>query len=688
MAMETPGIVTGTRVGDGARERPAPPQPLAAALWQRSGRVLITAANVGGFLALWQWAVATRRISELFVPRPTDIVAATIEMALNGQLWVHLGFSAQNFLIGFALSVAVGVPIGLAMGASKWIDTLLGPYVWSLYSAPRIALQPLFILWLGFTVESKVLLIFLSGVMPVLISSMAGVKTVDHSLIKAARVFGASRRQLYSRVILPFTVPFVMNGIRLGISRALVGLIVSEMFGSGKGMGYVIARRPADGCAGDVLDADDPGRGVGGARRPDELDRTAGRALAPGSPGLARPATSERLARGGLMKPTIRGPRPVLSRRRFLALLGAGSAVGLAAACSQAPAAQPTPTSAPKPAAQATTPPQPAAQPTAAPAATKPAAATLARPEMASFTYGMNNPNYLTQIVHFVALEKGYFKEVGFENIEVITGDEYLTGTVGGSLLLSQGDTDVAFAAYAKGEPIIWLACYRPKEYRILGVAKGINSAADLKGKQMSGGPPGSRNEYIMKNIVRRLGLDPEKDVEWVPVRGASDGRLQALVAGQIAGASIFPRHEKALLDAGGKILVKDFVDMPQEGMFAKAETVQKYPNLIVAYLAATLRARQWLVKDKETVARNKAEAIAIMEKHGFTVSEDFRALYETEMYQSPDGGFAPASMDQLVEESVAVGSLPKGFDWRKAVNLSLLHKAQAAVGLPENPKI
>lgn len=235
------GVAVG-QIPSGVRERPAPPDAPLVGLWRRFGQALITIVNVGGFLALWEWSVASGAIPALFVPRPTDALKAGLSLAANGQLWVHLSFSGQNFAIGFLLATLVGVPLGLAMGASKWVDILLGPYVWSLYATPRIALQPLFILWLGFSVESKVLLIFLSGVMPILISSMAGVKTVDQSLLRAARVFGANKFQLYQRVILPFTVPFIMTGLRLGVSRALVGLIVSEMFGSGKGIGYVISR--------------------------------------------------------------------------------------------------------------------------------------------------------------------------------------------------------------------------------------------------------------------------------------------------------------------------------------------------------------------------------------------------------------------------------------------------------------
>ena len=166
-------------------------------------------------------------------------------MVGGGHLWGNLSYSATNFAIGFALAAVAGTVLGLLMGASRLVETLLGPYVWALYAMPRIALLPLLILWLGFGAESKILLIFLSAVMPILITSMDGVKTVDQSLLRAARVFGASRTQMYTRVVLPFTLPFIMTGLRQGVGRGLIAMVVAEMFGSGRGIGFMIARSAA-----------------------------------------------------------------------------------------------------------------------------------------------------------------------------------------------------------------------------------------------------------------------------------------------------------------------------------------------------------------------------------------------------------------------------------------------------------
>jgi NitT/TauT family transport system permease protein len=199
-------------------------------------------ANIGGFFLLWEWVVRRIGISPVFLPSPSVILKAGAEIVGGGHLWGNLSYSATNFAIGFALAAVVGTILGLLMGASRLVETLLGPYVWALYAMPRIALL---ILWLGFGSESKILLIFLSAVMPVLITSMDGVKTVDQSLLRAARVFGASRTQMYMRVVLPFTLPFIMTGLRQGVGRGLIGMVVAEMFGSGRGVGFMIARSAA-----------------------------------------------------------------------------------------------------------------------------------------------------------------------------------------------------------------------------------------------------------------------------------------------------------------------------------------------------------------------------------------------------------------------------------------------------------
>jgi NitT/TauT family transport system permease protein len=148
----------------------------------------------------------------------------------------------RNLAIGLVIAIAIGVPAGLLMGGNRYVETVLSPYVWALASLPRIALVPLFILFLGFGVQMQITIIVLSAVFPIIINSWAGVKTTDKSLLAAAKVFGASRTELYLMVVLPYTLPFIISGIQQGIGRGLVGVIIAEIFGGSNGLGYLVSR--------------------------------------------------------------------------------------------------------------------------------------------------------------------------------------------------------------------------------------------------------------------------------------------------------------------------------------------------------------------------------------------------------------------------------------------------------------
>ena len=128
------------------------------------------------------------------------------------------------------------------MGGNRYVETILSPYVWALASLPRIALVPLFILFLGFTVKMQITIIVLSAVFPIIINAWAGVKTTEKSLLSAAKVFGASRRELYIKVVLPYTLPFIIAGVQQGIGRGLIGVVIAEIFGGSHGLGYLVSR--------------------------------------------------------------------------------------------------------------------------------------------------------------------------------------------------------------------------------------------------------------------------------------------------------------------------------------------------------------------------------------------------------------------------------------------------------------
>lgn len=219
--------------------------------WRRWGAWVVTAINLTAFFALWELIARLNIINPLFLPRATDMLAALWEglttsappgAVVSGSIRDHLFFSLSNLGIGVGIACLIGIPFGLLMGANKYIDAILSPYVWAISSMPRIALVPLFILFLGFTRTMQVTIIVLSAVFPIMINAWAGVKTTEKSLLAAAKVFGAKRHQLYTKVVFPYTLPFIISGIQQGIGRGLVGVIIAEIFGGAKGLGYLIQR--------------------------------------------------------------------------------------------------------------------------------------------------------------------------------------------------------------------------------------------------------------------------------------------------------------------------------------------------------------------------------------------------------------------------------------------------------------
>ncbi len=300
-------------------------------------------------------------------------------------------------------------------------------------------------------------------------------------------------------------------------------------------------------------------------------------------------------------------------------------------------------------------------------------------------TMGEFNPNYATQWSYRLAQALGYFKAVGIEEFEVQLSEQYMPGLIGGSLDVTHGDTSVFFGSgEASGLPIKMVSLYRDKEWWIMGVRKGINTPEDLKGGKITGGGLQGRNTWVMKQVVTEMGLDPEKDLTFVPMSGGSDARLQALLAGTVDAASLFPRHQAGLEAAGGKFLSAKLHEVPQEGFAAMGNWLSKNEDTAYAWAEADIKARKWMFEPA-----NKDESYRIMRGLGFDIPPAFEAQYKLELDQiSPDGGFESAEvMDKFVESLAITGDVPKGLAWRKYVDMKYVWAAQDALGIPRRPK-
>ena len=193
------------------------------------------------FLVIWEAVADARIVSALFLPGPLDIYKALAGYVQEGAFWQDLWTSGLELIIGFCMAIAIGLPLGLLIGWYTRVRYVLDPFVAFFYATPRIALVPLFLIWFGIGIWSKIAVIFLGAVFPIIINTMAGVRNLDPSLIKAARSFGAGDFQLFRTVALPGAVPFILTGMRLGVGHALIGVVVGEFVAAEAGVGKMMA---------------------------------------------------------------------------------------------------------------------------------------------------------------------------------------------------------------------------------------------------------------------------------------------------------------------------------------------------------------------------------------------------------------------------------------------------------------
>lgn len=218
---------------------------LAARLVAMDGRLkaLVFAGEVLVVLVLWQLLVGSWEVvNATFFPPPLSVLEGLGELFASGTLAEHALSSVRAWVVGFALAVVIGVPLGLVMGSSLPVDRVVGPLAWSLYATPVLAYQPLAKAWFGFGAGPVVFLVVMSAVFPVLFNVSAGMRTTHRSLVDAGRVYGGSRIDLYRKVFLPSTVVFLFAGLRQAAVMATIGMVAAELTGSSTGMGALIMR--------------------------------------------------------------------------------------------------------------------------------------------------------------------------------------------------------------------------------------------------------------------------------------------------------------------------------------------------------------------------------------------------------------------------------------------------------------
>ena len=210
--------------------------------WQRSREIISDWLGVIGVVSFFlAWEVLTRLeiINPFYFPPFSAILVKGYELFASGSIWDHIWFSLTNFAIGFFASVVLGVVLGVPMGWYKNVCKTFDPLLSGIYATPLIALLPLIIMMFGLGAVSKIIMTILAAVFPILINTMVGIANTDHRLITMARAFGAKDSQIFLKVSLPGSLPYLVAGMRVALGRALVYIVVAEQYGAATGLGYL-----------------------------------------------------------------------------------------------------------------------------------------------------------------------------------------------------------------------------------------------------------------------------------------------------------------------------------------------------------------------------------------------------------------------------------------------------------------
>lgn len=211
-------------------------------LWQRTREVLsnwLGVIGIVGFFLGWELSTRLEIINPFYFPPFSKIIVKGYELFANGSIWEHMWFSLTNFLIGFAISAVLGVVLGVPMGWYRAVHKTLDPLLSGIYATPLIALLPLIIMMFGLGSVSKIIMTILAAVFPILINTMVGIANTDNRLITMSRAFGARDSQIFMKVSLPGSLPYIVAGMRVALGRALVYIVVAEQYGAATGLGYL-----------------------------------------------------------------------------------------------------------------------------------------------------------------------------------------------------------------------------------------------------------------------------------------------------------------------------------------------------------------------------------------------------------------------------------------------------------------
>jgi ABC-type nitrate/sulfonate/bicarbonate transport system permease component len=234
--MSTQTEVSGPPVAGGA----VPGRRIPGRTWIRTRPLLLGASSVILLVVIWQVVTDLNLVKQIFLPTPLQVLDGLKSIFSGGAIWNDLAVSGEEFIIGLGISIAIGASLGILTGWYRAVDEFFKPIVVALNSMPQVAVIPLLILIFGIGITPKVIVVILSCAPVILMNTTTGVGNVDERLMRVARSFGATDWQAIRTIVIPEVVPFFMTGLRISIGRAIIGVVVGEIFASKAGIGNLL----------------------------------------------------------------------------------------------------------------------------------------------------------------------------------------------------------------------------------------------------------------------------------------------------------------------------------------------------------------------------------------------------------------------------------------------------------------
>jgi len=224
---------------------PVPPASLAKKRLTRDGLLpwITTPLLLAAMVAIWHVYVEASGISAFILPSPHAVWVEWLHLLDNPRAWTHTWATVYATLAGFGYAIVIGIGLGILIGRMPWLEATLNPFIVATQVVPKVALVPLFVVWFGFGITSKIIVAAVLAFFPILTNTVLGVKSIDEGHRDVMTSLNATRWQIFRRLELPSSMPYILTGLEVGIVLAVIGAVVGEYLGGNRGLGYLLIAR-------------------------------------------------------------------------------------------------------------------------------------------------------------------------------------------------------------------------------------------------------------------------------------------------------------------------------------------------------------------------------------------------------------------------------------------------------------